>query len=215
MGVSTRRRLGHGLGKGVILTRRVLVGLAVVLMASDAVRADVTPLRAVTPLSQGLHTASGAIAHSRAAVTPTLDDLDWLSDDASSWLWGQRLPDKLSPSADSASRQPPAQTLPPSPSSLALGLTALAGFGVYQAGRSIRKLHLSALPEWYHTGGPTQVGHATPFDLAYGSLVACCFEGPVPARPAIVRHTSRGQCPRLRIEAFLRLAAPRGPPVLS
>jgi hypothetical protein len=70
--------------------------------------------------------------------------------------------------------------IPDSPSGLALGLSASASLGAYGAGRSLRKLHFAALPEWYHTGGPAQVGHATPLDLGSAALPVSPFARPAP-----------------------------------
>jgi hypothetical protein len=112
--------------------------------------------------------------------------------------------------------------LPPVPDSGMLALSGLLSLGVVQLGRNVRKIHLSALPEWYHAGGPTQVGHATPLDLELGfSLAAmpvCQFDAPASpqnvqlspvwylrAEPDDQRHT----------QFFLTTADPRGPPTHS
>jgi hypothetical protein len=63
-------------------------------------------------------------------------------------------------------------SVPPAPSSLALALTAFATIGLLQTGRALSRVHLhGVVPEWYHTGGPAQVGHATPLDLQCGALI--------------------------------------------
>ena len=101
--------------------------------------------------------------------------------------------------------------LPPAPSSAGLFLSAMLSVGAWQLVRSSRDLNFSALPEWYHTGGPVQIGHATPFDLDFSTLVLCCFERPetgcsfhyVPRRDFGTRH----------VEQFISCSAdPRGPP---
>ena len=62
------------------------------------------------------------------------------------------------------------------PSSAVLFLSAFLSLGLWQVARSSRDLNLAHLPDWYHTGGPVQVGHATPFDLDFSSLLPCPFE---------------------------------------
>jgi len=118
---------------------------------------------------------------------------------------------------------PPAQTmgvgeLPPSPDSATLCVSALAGFGLWQLGRSARKLHWGALPDWYHTAGPVQVGHATPLDLEFSlaALPACVFDAPVVAsRPACLSERLRDEpYKRLLSQTILLSADPRGPPTL-
>ncbi|MEW6200091.1 MAG: hypothetical protein AB1601_15685 [Planctomycetota bacterium] len=107
--------------------------------------------------------------------------------------------------------------LPGGPDSSALFLWALGGLGAWQLGRYTRKWHLSALPEWYHTGGPAQVGHAQRLDLEritldvplwYDSLGGIqAPAGPVLRRPDLP--------PRPGSVARPLAAAPRGPPWLS
>ena len=56
------------------------------------------------------------------------------------------------------------------PGSLGLFLSGLLTIGAWHAGRSVGHWHPQAgwMPEWYHTGGPIQVGHAAPFDFHAG-----------------------------------------------
>lgn len=55
--------------------------------------------------------------------------------------------------------------VPPVPSSAAMFLSAVLSVGAWHAVRSARHLHAGPVPEWYHTGGPIQVGHAVPYDF--------------------------------------------------
>lgn len=69
--------------------------------------------------------------------------------------------------------EPPVQTqrtieLTGGPSSVSLCLYALMSLSLCSAPHWIRKLHFGHLPEWYHDGGPFQIGHsfaATPESL--------------------------------------------------
>ena len=72
--------------------------------------------------------------------------------------------------------------LPDAPSSLALALSAFATAGLYRVGRNIGRLHFSNLPEWYHTGGPPQIGYATPLQLNQAALPTCFLGSLAPAR---------------------------------
>ncbi len=45
-------------------------------------------------------------------------------------------------------------------SSLDLCLYALIGLGLCRSAPRMRKLSLGGVPEWYHTGGPFQIGHS-------------------------------------------------------
>lgn len=55
--------------------------------------------------------------------------------------------------------------LPASPGSMGLFLSGALSIGAWHLVRSARNLHFADLPEWYHSGGPDQIGHAVPFDL--------------------------------------------------
>jgi len=65
------------------------------------------------------------------------------------------------------------------PGSFALCLYALIGLGLCQAAPWVKKLSFEFLPEWYHDGGPFQIGHShaiTPETLY--PTPACCFVQP-------------------------------------
>jgi hypothetical protein len=102
--------------------------------------------------------------------------------------------------------------LPPGPSSLTLSLGALGFAGVFQLGRSARKLHAGALPHWYHTGGPLQVGRATPISLEFdlGALPICTLDRLV-VPPAHI-HELWGLPPPCRAQCVPVTMTPRGPP---
>ena len=113
--------------------------------------------------------------------------------------------------APSKAEQTTLRELPPAPSSMSLVLSALATLGAYQGARSVKRIHLNFSPEWYHTGGPAQIGHATPYDLDCSALPVCRFEAPV-ARPVFAYRIPRELSSRLRSQYFLPVEAPRGPP---
>lgn len=103
--------------------------------------------------------------------------------------------------------------LPGLPGSASLFLSAVLSMGGWHLVRSARQLHWGALPEWYHTGGPLQIGHTVPFDLNLSASPPCCFEQPAGERPYLYR-VRRELRPRCDAQQFLViLAAPRGPPV--
>ncbi len=99
---------------------------------------------------------------------------------------------------------------PAPPSSLTLVLSAAASLGALQGVRSIKRLPVAALPDWYHTGAPPQLGPATPFDLEWRPLSLCVFDPPVPG--PVSRIDLPAPRPRLRSEAPSPVQAPRAPP---
>lgn len=109
------------------------------------------------------------------------------------------------------------RTLPAVPDSAVLCLSAFASLGVWQLGRSVRKLHLSFTPEWYHDGGPTQVGHATPLDLEFSlsAMPQCVFDTPRSCghEPRVPEWWLRRESKRrFKSQYALLVTEPRGPP---
>ena len=108
--------------------------------------------------------------------------------------------------------------LPPAPESALLAMSGLLSLGAIQLGRNVRKLGLGTLPvEWYHDGGPAQVGHSTPFDLEAGfSALPVCFFAEPPEAGTAVLHRVRGLRPaRGAVQCHLTTESPRGPPNLA
>ena len=52
------------------------------------------------------------------------------------------------------------QSLTNGPGSLSLCLYALMGLGLCSSAHRVKRLSFSFLPEWYHDGGPFQIGHS-------------------------------------------------------
>ena len=103
-------------------------------------------------------------------------------------------------------------------SSLSLCLSALIGLGLCSSAHCVRKLHFGSIPEWYHHGGPAQIGHS--FVVNPDSVCpvpACCFAQPV--------HTAEDITPQYRSGTVVSLwrksqftpetIAARGPPMTS
>jgi hypothetical protein len=139
-----------------------------------------------------------------------LDDMNWLLRGRGDCQPGPR---EQQPSAALPMSGGVVRELPAAPSSLALVASAFAGLGVYHGLRSLRKLqfNVGTLPDWYHTGGPAQVGHATPFDLEFGALPVCAFDEPG-ARPVFAYCVACEPRSRLRSQFFLLVESPRAPP---
>lgn len=63
--------------------------------------------------------------------------------------------------------------------SLSLCLYGLISFSVFRSASSIRKLSFGQIPDWYHTGGPSQIGHSFAISPdCLRSAPACCFIQP-------------------------------------
>ena len=101
--------------------------------------------------------------------------------------------------------------LPEAPNSAALFLCALGSLGAWHLTRSARKLHFGSIPEWYHTGGPVQIGHAVPVDLSQWGF--SCHDRP-DHDPQPCADVFPTRAPTYSSQVPLIPAAPRGPPLL-
>ncbi len=102
--------------------------------------------------------------------------------------------------------------------SLNLCLSALIGLGLCSSAHWVKRLSFGFVPEWYHDGGPFQIGHSfavTPESLC--PVPVCCFIQPV--------CTVEDSLPQYRLGTVVSLwrksqftptvLAPRGPPNMS
>jgi len=106
--------------------------------------------------------------------------------------------------------------LPAGPSSVAMFITAIGSLGAWQVVRSARgaRFRLGPIPEWYHTGGPIQIGGATAIDLYCTQPALCALNERAGERQ--FRHRPRRDLPSRRESQFLQAVdAPRGPPRLG
>ena len=104
--------------------------------------------------------------------------------------------------------------MPAGPGSLSLFLAAIGGLGAWQFGRSAKNLHLGHVPEWYHAGGPAQIGHVSPIDPDFSALTVCLFEQPDDA-PPIRRALGLVRYLPCQTQFLPAATAPRAPPLLS
>jgi len=101
------------------------------------------------------------------------------------------------------------------PGSLNLCLSALIGLGLCSSAHWVKRLSFGFIPEWYHNGGPFQIGHS--FAVSPESLCpapVCCFIQPVLTVEGSLSQYRRGTVTSLwRKSQFTpAVIAPRGPP---
>ena len=71
-----------------------------------------------------------------------------------------QFPNDKNAGIEQSPQKSPALELKGEPGSFSLCLYALMGFGLCSAPHWFRRLSFSDVPDWYHTGGPYQVGHS-------------------------------------------------------
>ncbi len=106
------------------------------------------------------------------------------------------------------------RTLPDSPGSASLALSGLLTLGAYGVLRSARHMHLAAPPQWYHDGGPLQIGHAVAYEFGPQVLPVCWYQLTASAIDlARTPHRPSGDgVRRPRSQQAVQPQAPRAPP---
>ena len=107
-----------------------------------------------------------------------------------------------------------ARELPAGPGGATLFLMGVGCIGAVKLGRSARGLHLQFLPEWYHTGGPIQVGGVTAINPSLTAPATVSISD-LPAGQSIQLLLRRAVSLRLRSQCNPALATPRAPPHLG
>jgi len=196
-------------------SKRIILVLFVVMVCTVSVYADMMPVSIassergqssyVPRVQTDLHYAdlSGLFSY------PSATNLD---------LWPVAL--LLEPTADTGqtSDLQNLRSFTDGPGSFALCLYALIGLGLCQAAPWVKKLSFEFIPEWYHDGGPFQIGHShavTPETLY--PAPACCFVQPAcKVESLIPQYSQRTIVSLWRKSQFTSsVIASRGPPVRS
>jgi hypothetical protein len=196
-------------------SKKIITGISVAMFATGALRADMMPAVAYDGgPRQGdgfcVSPAVPSLALSESFESPCLGDITSLP-------FGH-LP------AESAEAEPPVQTtevpiLQDKQESLSLCLYGMMSVALCGSASWIRKFSSGVLPEWYHEGGPFQIGHSHAVSPDYlRTASGSCFVQP---------HSPSGkflpsQCLGIAVPQWWRLAqfshtsvASRAPPRVS
>ena len=134
---------------------KFLTALVGGFVVSASVRADMVPIDVGTEVRQAARVCS--------EVPTQSDDFSGLFDYQSVTDFK---PEPIQFSAEAGSdlgqhsQTRPPQILTDGQSSLSLCLSALIGFGLCSSAHCLKKINFGFIPEWYHNGGPTQIGHS-------------------------------------------------------
>ena len=98
--------------------------------------------------------------------------------------------------------------------SFSLCLYALLGLGLCKSAPLVKKFSFGYVPQWYHDGGPVQVGHSFAISPDCLCSAPACFVQPEgPAENPIPRHHFSAVVSRWRNSQFTpAVLASRGPP---
>lgn len=141
----------------MICRRRLIPGIISLLLFTGMVRADMVSVMKLEVERQASPFAGGRAEGLHANSPSPSESLIDIQFDAGTVLF--------LPEADAKIRQSTQVSntlldLTNRPGSASLCLYALMGLGLWSAPHWIKKLHLGHIPEWYHEGGPSQIGHS-------------------------------------------------------
>lgn len=117
-----------------------------------------------------------------------------------------------------ASEPQPLYILSDEHDSLSLCLYALLGLGLCHSAPCVKKLSFGCIPEWYHDGGPFQIGHSYALGPdCLDSASVCCFVQPDCGADDSVSHDYWGTMAALLRKSIFTptLLTSRSPPLRS
>jgi len=195
----------------IIQGGRVLLSILVGLAVTATAYADMTPILAPDagcPQSQLVRVPinSGHTNCLTQSSYPIVADLAKLS--------VEFLPQARADTAPDSETQP-LLILTDGTGSFSLCLYALLGMGLCGSGQWLKKLSIGSIHEWYHDGGPFQIGHSHaigPESLC--SAQVCCFVQPDCTAEDISPEYYKGTIASLLRKSLFtpNLLDPRGPP---
>jgi hypothetical protein len=194
--------------------RRLISGIICALLFAGFARADMTPVYQPQVDRSPSQCVCDKAQVRQAAPSDLFDrpviDLDFGSVEFSSENTTEIAPPVKAPQH--------AIDLNGGPGSANLCLYALVGLGLCSAPHWIRRLHFGHIPEWYHDGGPFQIGHS--FAVSPESLrpvpVYCFIQPDDTAEEYIPRHRLGTIVSLWRKSQFSPdVFASRGPPSFS
>jgi len=122
------------------------------------------------------------------------------------------------PEAGQPSETKPAAILTDRQNSLTLCLYALLGLGLCRSAPLVKKVHFSGIPDWYHSGGPLQIGHSFAIspDCLASAPICCLVQPECGAETPLAQYRRGAIVSRWRKSQFTPMVlAPRGPPFCS
>jgi len=198
----------------VINRRKLLITVGLGLLVTTGVYADMTP---VSRMDAKCEQSSNACRLAELQYTdlsspynpPSVTELD---------LWSVKfLPEAKDDDSQSAEIQH-LQILTNGQGSLNLCLSALMGLGLCSSAHWVKRISFGFVPEWYHNGGPFQIGHSyavTPESLC--PVPVFCFIQPVcTVEDSLSQYRLRTVVSLWRKSQFTpTVLVPRGPPLRS
>ncbi len=126
-------------------------------------------------------------------------------------------PPRAEADLESTTSVPPVHTLADGQDSFSLCLYTLLGLGLCKSAPLVRKFSLGCVPQWYHDGGPSQIGCSLAISPDCLCSVTVCFvQADCAAEDHLSSYRFGSVISRWRTSQFTSAArAPRAPPSLS
>ena len=193
--------------------RRILVAVVAALVATAAVQADLT---SVGP--SGAERVDRACALACDEQRP-MDSFTSLGISSGFDLDLRSIAPSVSTTTEPEQPAPPANLviLTDRSDSVDLCLYALLGLGLCRSGQLVKKSGLAFIPDWYHHGGPLQIGHSYAVGPdCLGSNLACFIQPNATPEDLQREHHQGPIAPLLHKSLFTpTVRASRGPPSMS
>ncbi|MDT8301693.1 MAG: hypothetical protein RQ760_09430 [Sedimentisphaerales bacterium] len=151
--------------------RRILICLiSGVVITTSASAGMITK----SPKNKGIYCSDSDLKHT---------DTSFISDDLLATgldLWHDKSLSVAPADVQHDTRMLDQQLLTDGINSISLGLSALMGLGLLGSTHWVKRLHFGVIPEWFHDGGPSQIGHSyAVMPNCLCSTPAYCFIQPV------------------------------------
>jgi len=192
--------------------RKILTAIIGTLVITSAVYADMTPVSRLNTVRQRASQVFGRTALQYTKGLFSCFNVTGLD------IWSVTLLPEAKADVSQASEMQQPQILTDGTGSFSLCLCALIGLGLCRTAPWVRKLSFGFVPEWYHNGGPFQIGHS--FAISPESLCpvpAYCFIQPVCMAEDSVPQYRLGTITSLwrKSQFSPTVLAARGPPDIS
>ena len=188
-----------------------LIAVLMALVAVSAVHADMMPLG-----QPGAGAPGAQLVCERAPIQPAGVSAPVLHSGRTTDLDMTAVELIREANAGQIRQAAPLQVLAYEPGSLNLCLYALIGLGFCRTAPWVKKLSFGFIPDWYHDGGPYQIGHSHAIgpEFLCCALVYCFIQPQCTSLDLLPQHYLSKVASLLRQSLFVpgRLAS-RGPPV--
>ncbi len=198
----------------MIAGRKLIIAVLGGLVLSVSVHADMTPVASLdSPSRPSVQTDEPADSRNNSGIASSLACLSVSGLDAAPLAF---LPPDEADVEPAVEETPPCPVLTEGVDSFGLCLSALVGLGLCGAGRSVKKTSLGFIPDWYHHGGPYQIGSSQVVGPDCLCATAVSFVQPDGLPEDLSEQYHRGTiAPLLRKSQFVpTILASRGPPLL-